>query len=523
MAEKRTLVILEVSQKQAYIFASNKLKDNILNSAVIAYVLHPRYIKKVLESEPDVIAFDVEKNLVSSGGGNTILEFEDKEKAKKAVQKITETIYREFDGLTVFAKVEECEETDLQTDFAKVLDNLKKKLETKKSVRKAAFHQGTYGIEKTDTETMNAYEVKEDSEEKDKVRDKEKEETANEFCPSGYDAVTEFARLGGDKGESNFIAVVHVDGNAMGKRVNELYEKLKEKGYDWETVKKKLQAFSKGIDKDFKDAFKKMTEEVGESLKDGSLKGRLSLDGRNFPVRRVITAGDDICYVTEGRIGIETARIFIEKLINKVNEVQRDEEMDHANYAACAGVAIVHQKYPFYRAYELAESLCSEAKKYGASICSGEKEGAASCIDWHIEFGELKDTVGEIRKDYVTVDQNYLHLRPYIVRVPSDISCNVAKQYSYFRRTICAILDNEENYGTGKIKGLRDALKKGETASGNYIRFNRMEELLKDKSAFTNVDDRTDNEDKKRSFLFDAIELMDTYLPIEKGAGANDE
>ena len=36
---ERYLVMLEVSQKQAYIFGSNKLKDNIRNSAIIAWIM----------------------------------------------------------------------------------------------------------------------------------------------------------------------------------------------------------------------------------------------------------------------------------------------------------------------------------------------------------------------------------------------------------------------------------------------------------------------------------------------------
>lgn len=62
-----------------------------------------------------------------------------------------------------------------------------------------------------------------------------------------------------------------------------------------------------------------------------------------FPVRNIILAGDDVCFVTEGRIGVECARIFLEKIWGKVNSV------DNKNYSACAGVAIVHQKYPFIR------------------------------------------------------------------------------------------------------------------------------------------------------------------------------
>ena len=44
----RYLAILEVSQKQAYIFGSNKVRDNIVNSTIIAYVLGEDYIEKVL-------------------------------------------------------------------------------------------------------------------------------------------------------------------------------------------------------------------------------------------------------------------------------------------------------------------------------------------------------------------------------------------------------------------------------------------------------------------------------------------
>ncbi len=68
---QRYLTILEVSQKQAYIFASNKLKENIVNSEVIARILSPEYLTKVLRDT----GYSDEKNMVYSGGGHTILEF----------------------------------------------------------------------------------------------------------------------------------------------------------------------------------------------------------------------------------------------------------------------------------------------------------------------------------------------------------------------------------------------------------------------------------------------------------------
>ena len=85
---------------------------------------------------------------------------------------------------------------------------------------------------------------------------------------------------------------------------------------------------------------------------------------------------------------------------------------DKTGYAACGGIAVVHQKYPFYKAYELAEMLCSNAKKFGASLSEDGTGRDISAIDWHIEFGEIKDTLEEIRQDYQTLDGKRMELRP---------------------------------------------------------------------------------------------------------------
>ena len=75
----------------------------------------------------------------------------------------------------------------------------------------------------------------------------------------------------------------------MGKRVENIY---KNSSLSWNEFKKHLQEFSKTIDDDFKAAYKEMTNEVGSNLKSGTLK-ELKLSDNDFPVRRIITAGDD--------------------------------------------------------------------------------------------------------------------------------------------------------------------------------------------------------------------------------------
>ena len=58
------LAIIEVSQKQAYIFSSNKLKDNIRNSENIVTVTSPDYFKKKYdEFEEDSIFYSGKKKV----------------------------------------------------------------------------------------------------------------------------------------------------------------------------------------------------------------------------------------------------------------------------------------------------------------------------------------------------------------------------------------------------------------------------------------------------------------------------
>lgn len=528
----RYIAKLEISRKQAYIFSSNRLKDNILNSAVIDYVLSPKYLSKVLCDT----SYSDKKNMVYAGGGHTILEFANKEEARQIIGILTERIYRDFDGLSVFAKTVEYVEGE-SVDWN--LKNLSKKLELKEFIRSGSFHQGSYGIEEIDVNTLNVTCLDGISEEKESLRsEKLGTKEVKQFYPEGYNIISKFEDLGGEKNESNFIAVVHIDGNGMGKRVENLYNAVYEKAFKdkyacadkvpWEEMKPWMHCFSKNIDQAFKESFKEMTIEVGRALEEGSLGGRLQLKEKDFPVRHVITAGDDVCFVTEGHIGIECARIFIEKLCKKKNPA------DDKGYSACAGVAIVHTKYPFYRAYELAEELCKNAKRFNASISAEDNGSSVSSIDWHIEFGEMGDSIEDIRKKYVTADGNVLQIRPYIIQAPKQIIANnLARRYDCFQSGMACLLNNVDTYGTGKIKELRSALKNGELAARNYLKFYRMENLVRDNSYIIDEGKSLDwlklftgteveiqpfiemEDGKKHSVLYDMIELMDNYLPVK--------
>lgn len=499
---QKQLMILEVSQKQAYIFKSKKLKENIANSDIIVEVTGDEYFSKCIKKSG--LNYDKTKNMVYSGGGHTILEFDSYDNAVEFSSIVTQNIMTDFPDMEVFVKIVEYNESLKPSEN---IDNLIKSLELKKSKRKNSFKQKTFGIEKININKENKnIEVKKET----------------KYGNDKYSMVYELDKLGGSKEKSNFISVVHIDGNAMGARVKNLHkENIGGVNDSWDSFKNISKEFSESIDSDFKTAFEETVDEVILNIENGNL-GNLNLKDGDLPIRKIITAGDDICFVTDGRIGIECAAMYIRNLSRKINKV------DKKNYAACAGVAIVHTKYPFHKAYEISEKLCSNAKKYGAEI---DKAGSISAIDWHIDFGQMRGDLSEIREQYKTDDQKHLNLRPFVV--DSEFVIPEYKKYDNFRNFVDDIQNKKNNLARGKIKELRSVLKKGEVESRNYIRFNSLEDILYkpiehfDKDVSKQLLNLNQNESKGLEKLifskegdclfFDGIEIMDTFIKLERG------
>lgn len=487
---KKILVILEVSKKQEYIFSEKGLKENINRSNEINYVTSSRFFEYASK------VYNKNDNFVYSGGGHTILQFDNDKTAYKFINDVTKTVLKEFPKMELFAK------KMFFNDKLYAGENLKelsKALEEKKSIRETAFRQISIGVEKLDIKTYI---------------DKK---CFNDIIasPNGYEFAKEFDDIVIDN--DNFIAIVHIDGNAMGKRVDNIYQKAKK---DWNECRTLLDKFSRTIQSDFETAFNKTVEKIILSDK---------ITYNKLPIRPIILAGDDVCFVTSGKIGLECARIFIENLTTMKNQV------DNMFYSACAGVVLVHKKFPFYKAYELSEQLCSNAKKFGVSI---DENGSVSAIDWHIEFGQLKNELSEIRKDYITEDNNNLSLRPVIVNCHEDIehekTINI-RNYDFFS-TLCTAIQSE-TIARSKIKEFRQALKQGEIETKFYMHdkqiadliYNATNAIYRDKTKrwekFTRMLSQNEPLEKtpfmqidneKYCLFLDAIEMMDNFQSLKE-------
>lgn len=512
----RILMIMEVSRKQDYIFASKQLRENITRSLQIANITKSAFLAQASGG-----LYREEDHLVNEGGGHVVLQFPEEQTARQFARKVTRAVMERYPELELFVKMLPYEPQDSPGENLRRLTDA---LEGKKARREASFRRVDIGIDPKPKEAGRAAPCAEG----DLLA-----------APDGYTFPTQLSDLNGAMqtdgtpdaaAANNFIAVVHVDGNAMGARVGSLYQKPENQAFD--ACKTQLQRFSKGIQEDFKSAFSGMVDEVV----------RIRRPQGKLPLRPVILAGDDVCFVAAGSIGLECARIFLEKLAAKKNGV------DGQPYSACAGVALVHEKYPFHRAYQLSEELCENAKRFGAQL---DEQRRVSAMDWHIEFGQLKDSLAGLRQDYETEDGARLELRPVTVVIPPQTVPEERRQalrsYTYFSR-LCRFMRGEYgNVARGKIKGLRSAMKQGEQESAYFLQDKEIKELLfhpfnavcqsweeqavqyraafdsgaavRPKevfAAFSEPDPEGGMTSVRRSLFFDAIEMIDHFVSLEE-------
>ena len=143
-----------------------------------------------------------------------------------------------------------------------------------------------------------------------------------------------------------------------------------------------------------------------------------------------------------------------------------------------------------------------QCEKYGSALSSDGFGSDVSAIDWHIEFGELKDTLEEMRADYNDSDGISISGRPYIVKASHPIpDAENVRCYSAIRDTIGKLQKNED-CARGTFKELRNILKHGQNETTYYTQFHRIDGLIK----------QLGNDYK---VLFDAIELLDTFIALE--------
>lgn len=339
------------------------------------------------------------------------------------------------------------------------------------------------------------------------VADKKIKKNFSEVLGDEYDFCSELESIGYKDGES-YISVIHIDGNNMGVKFSNCRDMQERKN-----LSKKVQ---KTVEHAFGYLIKKIVTEYDTYADVLDMRVLKQGNKRLLPLRPIIIGGDDITFICPGRMGLQYAQTFIEyvnseDLLDKdlYNYIKKETgKQINKSLSCCAGVAIVPAKYPFFRAYELAEQLCDEAK-----ALSRKDDG--NYLDFAILHGEKYGDIQMLRKEQYASANGNLHYGPYNV-LGDKTDKHSVKGLLALSEKLAA-----EKMPRNKIKDLRRVLHEDKHSMSIFLE-NCQEicELVKkeNKLATVTADDMWDKDAGATRYI-DAIEVIDFNYP-EKKTGA---
>lgn len=544
-----TLTLLDTTGIQDYIFASNRLQENIGASEIVSRATTLwafKALEDVVDGKHNIKnggsldwEFDESKHIeedsklmaevVQAAGGNTVVLFREKAHSRKFVEKLTFHILKEAPGLTILAQHNDEFEFGVKESrlpaALKILREEKMK-EHKLSRRGSSpligmgvtaicdstglpaittlggkWQGQPLGLRGEDDSSMISAEAaaKRGWRKAANIR----LENILENAADGFTFPYNLDKLGRIKGEESYVAVIHADGNRMGERVRAIGEQATD---DRDFIKN-LRDFSKKIETISRTALEVVVGLVVQAVghDDIPFVEDLDEDGEEvirkyLPFRPLVFGGDDVTFVCSGLIGVSLAVAYIEAFENaaKIQEVE--------NFHASAGISIVKMHYPFARAYKLAEELTASAKTLN-------RETDCSAIDWHFAQSGLSGSLDMIRhKEYMLEDkQSKLNLRPLTLSAGTKSWQTVKGIMSTFNK------DWADKHN--KVIALREVLRKG---SGHFVHDYLQDfDLLKKKlPEIKGIGEeiQTTGWLGDQCYYFDAIELLDHYVALDKEA-----
>ena len=197
---------------------------------------------------------------------------------------------------------------------------------------------------------------------------------------------------------NDWIAIVHADGNGLGQIVQAI-------GKD----PNRFHEFSASLDKATKAAAVTAYNAVKCYFNESEF----------IPIRPVVLSGDDFTVICQAEIALDYVGAFISAFEDETNKLNlKGLSFDHLT--ACAGVAFIKSSFPFYYGYELAEALCSSAKK-DAKKDLNDGELPKSCLMFHKVQDSFTENWDDIVKRELTPQENIsFEFGPYYIKEVKD-------------------------------------------------------------------------------------------------------
>ena len=501
---------------QAYIFQSNRMRENIGASHLVKYWLEQGLIRTMKQmgysvalhtGHEDAMTADID--LIYVGGGNAAFLCPTQEIARKVISVWSRCLLEEAPGLRVAVGYGNVHDS-LAGAYRKALSELDH------CAQALPFGAALYGLPVVRTCASTGLPAVAQGEDTEWISqsavckrqqvDIAQEDIAREFksvLRPGQDFAVQLEDLGGREGQAH-VAVVHADGNGVGQLLSCVME---DNSADDESFLHHIRLFSASVKRLANDALTGTLQHLQDALPLELLANREQV----FPIRPIVYGGDDLTFVCDGRLGLALAAFYLQEFAKgKVNVGGQEKSVD-----ACAGVAIVPTKFPFARAYDFAEELCQSAKSHRR-----QEQQEGSWLDFQIIPAGATGSITALRRaQYRSLEGQALHRRPYRVPETWDSFVRILVEFQSSR------------WSRSRAKTLLHALVQGPIATRHVIERAEWRGMMlpsvpgmdanEVKEGWTGGDVRD-----RSTRYFDPLETLDFYLnpqPASQTVGDVDE
>ncbi|MEA3228350.1 MAG: hypothetical protein U9P38_04670, partial [Campylobacterota bacterium] len=327
---------------QDFIFKTNKLQEIVGASEIV----------KGIASDFRDISHLKDENILLNAAGNIKAIFDDEKALREFLLIFSKFIQQKAYGITLSQAVVEMKEMFATQE--KAIEELEKKLKIQRNKPSIPLDM-SINLMKLNPKTARPAIAKDEDRatfQKLKIyKNIEKDERYKELKD-----------LSNGKGK---IAVIHIDGNGLGK----LIPKLKE------VCGLELNEFSLKLNE--------ATEEAFKFAKEGK------------EVRDIILGGDDVTVICNANDALSFTQSFLKDFEENTKNI--------GALTACAGIAYCNEKYPFHYAVDLAEALCGVAKNHSSRV--------QSCLMFHNIQGSHYQNWDKFVEDELTITNDKCSIR----------------------------------------------------------------------------------------------------------------